>query len=83
MGPCRSRLNRPGGMAWQCYVGHSESASMFSPYMMLHVLFFLDLLWDVKKTDVPPKWCSVCGLLTLYIDVANISILLMLLYQTI
>lgn len=30
MGPCRSRLNRPGGMAWHCYVGHSESASMFS-----------------------------------------------------
>lgn len=25
---------------------------MFSPYMMLHVLFFLDLLWDVKGAEL-------------------------------
>lgn len=29
---------------------------MFSPYMMLHVLFFLGLLWDVKGAELclPP-----------------------------
>lgn len=48
MGSGRSRLSEPGGMAWHWHSGHSERASMFSPYMMLHVLFFLDLLWDVK-----------------------------------
>lgn len=52
MGSCKSRLSGPGGMVWHCYVDHSERASMFSPYMMLHVLFFLDLLWDVKKTEM-------------------------------
>lgn len=25
---------------------------MFSPYMMLHVLFFLGLLWDVKGAEL-------------------------------
>lgn len=31
---------------------------MFSPYMMLHVLFFLGLLWDVKGAELclpPPR----------------------------
>lgn len=45
------RLSGPGGSAWRWHAGHLESASKFSPYMMLHVLFFLDLLWDVKGKE--------------------------------
>lgn len=52
MGPCRGRLSRPGGTARRWHAGHSEGASMFSPYMMLHVLFFLGLLWGVKWTEL-------------------------------
>lgn len=52
MGPCRARLSGPGGMARRWHAGHSAGPSMFSPYMMLHVLFFLGLLWDVKGTEL-------------------------------
>lgn len=52
MGPTRSRLRGPGGMARHWHAGHSERASMFSPYMMLHVLFFLDLMQDSHFTLV-------------------------------
>lgn len=54
MGPCEGRLNEPGGTAWRWHAGHSEGASMFSPYMMLHVLFFLGLLQDVRRTELCP-----------------------------
>lgn len=60
-GLCGGRLSGPGGTAWRWHAGHSEGASMFSPYMMLHVLFFLDLLWEVKGDRTgPPKWFSLC-----------------------
>lgn len=48
MGPYGGRLSGPGGTAWRWHAGHLEGAAMFSPYMMLHVLFSLGLLWDVK-----------------------------------
>lgn len=52
MGPCGGRLSGPGGTARRWHAGHSEGASMFSTYTMLHVLFFLGLLWDVKRTEL-------------------------------
>lgn len=54
MGPHRDRLSGPGGMSWHWHAGHSEGASMFSPYMMLHVLFFVGLLCEVKWTELCP-----------------------------
>lgn len=51
-GPCRGRLSGPGGSAWRWHAGHSEGASMFSPYMMLHVLFFLGLLSGVEGAEL-------------------------------
>lgn len=57
-GPVGGRLNGPGGMARRWHAWHSEGASMFSLYMMLHVLFFLGLLLDVKRTELCPLSAS-------------------------
>lgn len=54
VGPRRGRLNGPGGTTRQRHAGHSEGTSMFRPYMMLHVLFFLGLLRDVTGAELPP-----------------------------
>lgn len=74
MGPCRSRLSGSGGMAWHWHAGHSERASMFSPYMMLHVLFFQDLLWDVEKR-------KMCLLGVLSVASYNLRFTLLSIYQ--
>lgn len=78
MGPCGGRLSRPGGTARRWHAGHSEGASMFSPYMMLHVLFFLGLLWDVKETELCLLSGSPSSLPFAMTTAGNISILLIL-----
>lgn len=50
-GPFRGRLSGPGGIARRWHAEHSGDASMFSLYMILHVLFFLDLLLGVKWSE--------------------------------
>lgn len=51
-GPCGGRLSGPGGTARRWHAGHSEGSSMFSPNMMLHVLFFLGVLRDEEQTEL-------------------------------
>lgn len=48
-GGCWGRLSGPGGAVWSWHVKNSEDTSMFGPYMMLHVLFFLAVLWDITE----------------------------------
>lgn len=50
-GPLRGRLSGPGGTVWRWHAEHSGDPSMFSLYMILHVLFFLDLLLGVKWSE--------------------------------
>lgn len=73
MGPCGGRLSGPGGTAWCWHAGHSEGASMFSPYMMLHVLFFLGLLWDVKGAEL----CLLSGSSTVALHNGHFRLLLL------
>lgn len=51
-GPAGARLSGPGGTARRWHAGHSEGSSMFSPNMMLHVLFFLGVLQDEEQTEL-------------------------------
>lgn len=68
-GPAKGQIE---GARWRWHAGHLEGAAMFSPYMMLHVLFFLGLLQDVRGPELsllsgccPSQWALNAPFITL------------------